>query len=54
MINSPIFNTEILSSIQEKLLLLLNSCSDFENTRIINSPRAVGDTVQEVLGEKNE
>lgn len=52
MINSPIFNTEILSSIQEKLLLLLNSCSDFENTRIINSPRAVGDTVQEVLGEK--
>jgi len=52
MINSPIFDNDNLKYIQDKLLLLLNSCQDFDNARIINSPRAVGDTVQEILGEK--
>ncbi len=52
MINSPIFDTLILETIQNNLLNLLNNCSDFDNSRIIHSPRAVGDTVQEVLGEK--
>ncbi len=52
MINSPIFDTTVLETIQINLLNLLNACQDFDNVRIINSPRAVGDTVQEVLGEK--
>lgn len=52
MIHSPILNADTLSRIQENLLSLLNSCADFENTHIINSPRAVGDTVQEILGEE--
>ena len=52
MINSPIFDSETLEQIQSNLLSLLNSCHDFENVRITNSPRAVGDTVQEILGEK--
>lgn len=52
MIKSPIFDIRLLETVQNNLLLLLNSCRDFENIRIINSPRAVGDTVQEILGEK--
>lgn len=52
MINTKIFETETLTTIQNNLLCLLNSCSDFENTHIINSPRAVGDTVQEVLANE--
>lgn len=52
MINSPIFDVQTIAVIQNNLLALLNSCSDFNNTRIINSPRAVGDTVQEILGER--
>lgn len=52
MINSPIFDSETLKQIQSNLLSLLNSCHDFENVRITNSPRAVGDAVQEILGEK--
>lgn len=52
MINSPIFDIQTITVIQNNLLSLLNSCSDFDNARIINSPRAVGDTVQEILGEK--
>lgn len=49
MINTKIFEIDILNNIQENLLNLLNSCHDFDNDHIINSPRAVGDTVQEVL-----
>ncbi len=52
MIDSPIFEIETLKKIQDNLLKLLNNCSDFNNVRIANSPRAVGDTVQEVLGER--
>ena len=52
MINSPLFNATTLELVQNNLLGLLNSCRDFENARIINSPRAVGDTVQEILGER--
>ena len=52
MINSPIFDVQTIAVIQNNLLALINSCSDFNNTRIINSPRAVGDTVQEILGER--
>lgn len=52
MISSPLFNATTLKLVQENLLDLLNSCHDFENARIINSPRAVGDAVQEILGER--
>ncbi len=52
MINSSLFDVTILQRIQDNLLDLLNSCNDFENARIISSPRAVGDAVQEILGER--
>lgn len=52
MIKTEVFNPETLNIIQNNLLCLLNSCSDFDNAHIVNSPRAVGDTVQEILGEK--
>lgn len=52
MIDSPIFETETLTKVQNNILSLLNSSRDFENVRIRNSPRAVGDAVQGILGEK--
>ncbi len=52
MANSEIFNQQNLQTIETNLKKLLNDCKDFDNARIISSPRAVGDTVQEVLGEK--
>ena len=52
MITAKLFDPEALNTIQNNLLELLNSCSDFDNAHIVNSPRSVGDTVQEILGEK--
>ncbi len=52
MISTEVFEPETLNIIQNNLLSLLNSCSDFDNAHIVNSPRAVGDTVQEILGDK--
>lgn len=52
MNNSSVFDKQNLQLIESNLKDLLNSCKDFENARIIASPRAVGDTVQEILGEK--
>lgn len=52
MIKTEVFNPETLNIIQNNLLYLLNSCSDFDNAHIVNSPRAVGDIVQEILGDK--
>lgn len=52
MICSSIFDEKLLERVQGNLLTLLNSCHDFENPHIIGSPRAVGDTVQEILGER--
>ncbi len=52
MINSPIFEATTLKLIQDNLIDLLNSCHDFDNSHILDSPRAVGDTVQKVLGER--
>lgn len=49
---TKVFDAQILNTIQENLLKLLNACPDFDNQHIVNSPRAVGDTVQEVLGER--
>lgn len=52
MISTKIFETETLNTIQDNLLNLLNFCPDFDNSHIVNSPRAVGDIVQDVLGDK--
>lgn len=52
MVDTKIFEAVTLNFIQDNLLNLLNSCPDFDNSHIVNSPRAVGDTVQEVLGNK--
>ncbi len=52
MIHSIIFDNVILNSFQNNLLQLLNSSGDFNNKRIVSSPRAVGDAVQEIIGEK--
>jgi len=52
MIDSKIFIPGNLSIIENNLKKLLNECKDLKNPRIIASPRAVGDTVQEILEEK--
>lgn len=52
MNSSIIFNQQNLQTVEGNLKDLLNGCKDFDNARIISSPRAVGDTVQEILGEK--
>ena len=52
MINSSVFDQNNLQIIERNLKELLNSCKDFDNPRIIASPRAVGDMVQEILAEK--
>ena len=51
MIHSKIFEEDVLKNFEKKLLQLLNSSEDFHNRRIVSSPRAVGDAVQEVIGE---
>lgn len=50
--NSKILEKTTLLQFEKKMLDLLNGCVDFNNKRIISSPRAVGDIVQEVVGEK--
>ena len=51
MNNARVFENENLLSFKNSTLKLLNSCSAFDDERVINSPRAVGDIVQEVIGE---
>lgn len=51
MIHSEMFEEEILQEFEQNLLRLLNDSDDF-NKRIVSSPRAVGDTVQEIIGEQ--
>lgn len=52
MIHSKIFSEDVLQNFEKKLLEILNSSDDFNNKRIVSSPRAVGDAVQEIIGEK--
>ncbi len=52
MINSAVFKKENLEWIQKRLLTVLNECETFDNSYIASSPRSVGDTVQEVIGER--
>lgn len=51
MMNYNIFTKEVVEVVQQNLLNLLNSDIDFQNKYIVSNPRAVGDAVQEMLGE---
>ena len=51
MYHSEVLKEKHLVVIESNLKELLNNCNDFDNSRIISSPRAVGDTVQEILSE---
>ena len=51
MIYSKIFEEKTLRFFEAKLLQLLNDSEDFRNRRIVSSPRAVGDAVQDVISE---
>lgn len=46
---SKIFSTEIQSEIEKNVIARINSEKDFMSVRTINSPRAVGDAIQELL-----
>lgn len=48
---NKILNSHTLHDLESKLLNALSAVPDFQNKRIHNSPRAIGDTVQEVIGE---
>ena len=51
--NAPsIVRTDNLQIVQQNLKDLLNECRDFENEHIIESPRSVGDAVQQVLAKQ--
>lgn len=52
MKDTKVLEVGTLDIIQKNILNLLNSCPDFDNIHIVNSPRAVGDTVQEILGKR--
>lgn len=51
MIDSKLFEKSNLDMLQLNLLNMLNNCPDFHNPHVYNSPRAVGDLVQDILGE---
>ena len=48
---NPIFFTDEYRGIEAKVQTVLNTSSEFLSTRTAKSPRAVGDAVQEILGE---
>lgn len=48
---NPIFFTDEYRGIEAKVQTILNTSSEFLSTRTAKSPRAVGDAVQEILGE---
>lgn len=48
---NKIINDQTLCFLQSELMKRLSLVEDFQNKRINNSPRAIGDTVQEVIGE---
>lgn len=51
MKKSGIFYSEIYRDIEKKISSFLNSQPDFLSAKTVNSPRAVGDAIQIVLGE---
>lgn len=48
---SQIFYTDEYKKIEKKIQNFLNSQTDFLSPRTINSPRAVGDAIQDLLAE---
>lgn len=46
-----ILNDRILHFLENRIINELSHIQDFQNRRITNSPRAIGDTVQEAIGE---
>jgi hypothetical protein len=48
---SPLFFSDAYHSIEQKVMDTLNSSPEFLSVRTAKSPRAVGDSVQELLGE---
>jgi len=48
---SKILNERSLYLLENRLINELSGIPDFQNKRLVNSPRAIGDTVQEVIGE---
>lgn len=52
MIGTKILKDSVRMQFEKKMLDTLNECEDFNNKRVAASPRAVGDLVQEIVGEK--
>ncbi|MCL1831650.1 MAG: hypothetical protein FWG45_01915 [Oscillospiraceae bacterium] len=52
MIHSKIFEADNKTSFENNLLNKLRNCKEFTDKRVIRSPRAVGDIVQDVIGEE--
>ncbi len=48
---NQILNNSTLHFLENQIIDELSSIKDFQNRRIANSPRAIGDTVQEAIGE---
>jgi hypothetical protein len=52
MIHSKIFETENKLLFENNLLNKLKCSEEFANKRVVSSPRAVGDIVQDIIGEE--
>lgn len=50
--NSKILEKRVVSEFEKNMLCILKNSEEFKNKRIISSPRAVGDMVQDIIGEK--
>lgn len=48
---NKILNEQTLHILEKQIIDELSRIQDFQNRRITNSPRAIGDTVQEAIGE---
>ena len=48
---NKILNDRTLRHLESRIINELSCIQDFQNRRITNSPRAIGDTVQEAIGE---
>ena len=51
---SQLFYTEAYKGIESRIMTTLNSHSNFLTGNTAGSPRAVGDAVEEILGEEFE
>ncbi len=51
MIKSKILENKVVADFEKKMLDTLKKSKEFQNKRVISSPRAVGDLVQDIVGE---